>query len=215
MQQYASIAVIKSITKESTAIEVISVTPDSCDLAGAWILDNSDHEKLIHLLIGRLIIKLELDDGTSKKISQFNEFVIDFADFISEAKHEAEIAEKSYFDFMKRNEEEYRAFMAIKPAERKLIPQIKKKQLIEPQFYSWPTRFDVLDSKSFLKSINKVGLLSNEDSQMADVLIAARATKYLIDKWREDEIERSNRLYVEGQDANVSILPLCWLEKIN
>jgi hypothetical protein len=215
MHQYASIAVIKSISETSTAIEVISVTPDNCDLAGAWILDNSENEKLVHLLIDRLIIKLELNDDTTKIIAKFNDYFIDFRDFISEAKLEAELAEKSYFEFMKRNEEEYRAFMAIKPAERKLLPQIKKKQLVAPEFYSWPTQFDVLDSKSFLKSINKVGLLSNDDSQMSDVLIAARATKYLIDKWREDEIERLNRLYVEGQDAKVSILPLCWIDKLN
>jgi hypothetical protein len=215
MHQYASIAVVKSISEASTAIEVISVTPDNCDLAGAWILDNSENEKLVHLLIDRLIIKLELNDDTTKIIAKFNDYFVDFRDFISEAKVEAELAEKSYFEFMKRNEEEYRAFMAIKPAERKLLPPVKKKQLVAPAFYSWPTQFDVLNSKSFLKSINKGGLLSNDDSQMSDVLIAARATKYLIDKWREDEIERLNRLYVEGQDAKVSILPLCWTEKLD
>jgi hypothetical protein len=214
MHQYASIAVVKSISKTSTAIEVISVAPDNCDLAGAWILDNSENEKLMHLLIDRLIIKLEINEDTAKSISKFNDYVIDFNDFISEARVEADLAKKSYFEFMKKNEEEYRAFMAIKPAERKLIPQIKKKKLIEPVFYPWPTQFDVINSKSFLKSINKRGLLSNDDSKMADVLIAARATKYLIDKWREDEIKRSNRLYVEGLDAKVSILPLCWLQKL-
>jgi len=214
MQQYASIAVIKSISKSTTAIEVISVTADSCDLAGAWIIENSEHEKLTHLLIGRLILKLELNAEIAKLIAEFDAYVIDFDDFISEARNEASFAEKSYFEFMRKNEEEYRTFMAIKPAERKLLPQIKKKQLIEPVFYSWPNKFDVLNSESFLKSINKEGLLSNHESQMKDVLIAARATKYLIDKWREDEIERSNRLYVEGEDANVSILPVCWLEKL-
>jgi hypothetical protein len=214
MQQYASIAIIKSINEDATAVEVISVTPDSCDLAGAWILDNSDHEKLMQILVDRLIIKMDLINVVDKRVSAYKEYEVRIEDFIAEAKRDAISAEKSYFDFMKINEEEYLAFMAIKPSERKLLPQVKKKQLIEPSFFSWPTKFDISDSEKFLVSEKKNGLLSNNDSQMSDVLITARAIKYFIDRWREDEIERSNRLYVDGQGAKISILPLCWLEKI-
>ena len=214
MHQYASIAIVKSINKDATAVEVISVTPDSCDLAGAWILENSEHEKLMQILVDRLILKMDIDDVVDNRISEFKEYEVKIQEFITEARNDAISAEKAYFAFVKKNEEDYRAFMSIKPAERKLLPPIKKKQLIEPAFYSWPTKFDVTDSEKFLVSEKKMGLLSNNDNQMSDVLITARVIKYFIDRWREDEIERSNRLYVDGQSANISILPLCWLEKL-
>ena len=215
MQQYASIAIVKSISEDATAVEVISVTPDSCDLAGAWILENSEHEKLMQILVDRLIIKMQLTELVSKRIGLYQEYEVKIEDFITEARKDAISAEHSYSTFMKKNEEEYLAYMAIKPAERKMLPQVKKKQLIEPNFYSWPAEFHIRDSEKFLVSENKMGLLSNNDNQMSDVLITSRVIKYFIDRWRQDEIERSNRLYVDGQSANVSILPLCWLEKLS
>ena len=50
---------------------------------------------------------------------------------------------------------------------------------------------------------------------MKNVLIVARVIKHLVDMWRRDEIERSNRLYVVDQAAQISILPTCWLSKID
>jgi hypothetical protein len=49
---------------------------------------------------------------------------------------------------------------------------------------------------------------------MKNVLTAARAIKHLVEMWQRDEIERSNRLYVVEQAAQISILPSCWLSKI-
>jgi hypothetical protein len=37
----------------------------------------------------------------------------------------------------------------------------------------------------------------------------------LVDMWHRDEIERSNRLYVVDQAAQIAILPNCWLSKLD
>jgi hypothetical protein len=33
--------------------------------------------------------------------------------------------------------------------------------------------------------------------------------------WQNDETERRNKVYIEGQAAAVTILPRTWLEKLN
>ena len=214
MKSYASIAIVKSIDDEKVAIEVVSVNLDGCDLAGAWVLKTDDLATIKQVLIERLLIFLDSNDEILDKLEDFHKYQVNFDDFISEAKEDAESAQDLYKSYMKQNEEDYRAYMAIKPNERKLIPKVAKKQLIAPEFKSWPDFFDISNPKDFLLSRRKNGLIATESNEMSEVLLAAKATKFLIDQWREDEIERTHRQYVSGDNAAISILPKCWLGKI-
>jgi hypothetical protein len=49
---------------------------------------------------------------------------------------------------------------------------------------------------------------------MKKTLAAARLIKYLIDMWQQDEQERGNRKYVEGVEAEITILPESWLSQV-
>ena len=213
MRDYASIAIVDCPGNDLIAIEVVSVTKDRCDLAGAWTLNVNELETFDQILEGRLLIKLNLKPNIEKFLEKSSHLEVNFDDFLSEAKFDAEKAILAYEEFMIENERAYREYMAIKPADRKMVPKVVKKQLVSPQFSKWPSFFDIQKPEAFFESVNKMGLLKTNDPDMNKTLLAARATKYLIDMWRIDEMERANRSYVEGDEANVSILPTSWLSK--
>ena len=48
---------------------------------------------------------------------------------------------------------------------------------------------------------------------MKKTLAAARLVKFLVDMWQLDEQERGNRKYVDGADAEITILPESWLKE--
>ena len=48
---------------------------------------------------------------------------------------------------------------------------------------------------------------------MRNTLAAARLVKFLIEMWQLDEQERVNRKYVDGTDAEITILPESWLRE--
>ena len=50
--------------------------------------------------------------------------------------------------------------------------------------------------------------------EMKRLISAARLLRHLIDMWRLDEQERSNRKYIQGKEADTTILPKAWLQTI-
>jgi hypothetical protein len=96
-----------------------------------------------------------------------------------------------------------------------LLPKVSKKQLTSPEFFDWPTDLTLNDSKKYLESRGKFGLVSVASDELANVLIAARCLQFLISMWQIDETERRNKVYIEGDDAAVTILPRTWLGKLN
>ena len=91
----------------------------------------------------------------------------------------------------------------------------KRKKMVEPIFFNWPDDLDFNQSSEFLESIGKMAVPVGTPSQMKKTLAAARLLKYLIDMWQEDEQERGNRKYVEGAEAEITILPNSWLRELN
>jgi hypothetical protein len=47
---------------------------------------------------------------------------------------------------------------------------------------------------------------------MKRIIAAARLLRHLIDKWHPDEQERNNRKYIQGNEADITILPKAWLQ---
>lgn len=190
---YASIAIVEVHPDDSVTIESISVTEGECVLSGAWDFAITDNEKIINVLSGKMIIPIG-EKKLIEKLSLKSEIVvIDSAPFLNDAKKAAGEALGAYETFKLEN-----------PA--------KRKKLVSPEFYVWPSSIDFSSSAAYLESIGKMATPAGTPDKFKKTLAAARLVKYLIEMWHMDEQERNNRRYVEGEDAKVTILPESWLE---
>lgn len=212
---YGSVAVVDVLATGEFAIEVISVTPDACELSGAWIISESQVDVAEQILEDRLLIRLGEKSLSDKRLTRFLEHEVSIQEFIDEARLDAQDAINSFEDYVRQSDLEYAKYMSINPAERKLLPKVVKKKLVSPNFYEWPKQVDLKKGEEFLNSAGKLSQVAGTAKGMKNVLIVARVIKHLVDMWRRDEIERSNRLYVVDQAAKISILPNCWLSKID
>ncbi len=211
---YASVAIVEFLDAERIAVEVISVTPETCELSGAWLVEGNNLDQLNQIIADRLLIfignkYLQVDYAARQAAS-----LVSLQEFIDEARADVTSATRAFVEYVSQNEREYLAYMSIKVADRKLLPKVVKKKLAHPEFYEWPETISLNSAEEALTSLGKLGKISGTDEDMRNVLASARLIKHFIDKWRSDEIERSNRLYVLGHEAEVSILPKNWLEKI-
>lgn len=192
---YASIAIVEVHPDDSVTIESISVTEGECVLSGAWDFEITDNEKINNVLSGKMIIPIGEKKSIGKLSLKGEIVVIDSAPFLNDAKKAAEEALGAYETFKAEN-----------PA--------KRKKLVSPEFYVWPSSIDFSSSAAYLESIGKMATPAGTPDKFKKTLAAARLVKHLIEMWHLDEQERNNRRYVEGEDAKVTILPESWLEAI-
>jgi hypothetical protein len=211
---YASVAIMELLNSDQIAIEVISITPDVCELSGAWVVGVNEKKVCQQIIEGRLILLVEENDALVNALSTNKSSVVKLNDFLTEAISEVKISLEAYKKFVSTNEEDYRAYMAVSPSERKLLPKVVKKTLNDPDFFSWPSSFGNEDAASYLESIGKLGVIRGGDPELARTLALARTLKFFVEKWKSDEIERKNKIYVGTENAEVTILPNCWLSKI-
>ena len=212
--RYAGICVIDGSQQNVIPVETISVTPESCDLAGAWNLPSHDLKTLREITIGKLIIFLGSEDMKKRVIGDLGKQEVSINDFLQDARMDAEQAIQLHGEYMQKNLADYAEYMKVKPAERKLIPKVKKKKLIVPEFSNWPRIVDLSDALTTFRSWNKLAEIKNTPPEMVKILAASRLLKELIDMWRFDEIERTNRLYLDEQHSEISILPRVWMSKL-
>ena len=213
--RYASIAVVDYISTEKLAIESISITDESCDLSGAWLVDSKDSELLTNILSGKLIIELDSSESLAAKVEKRQQNQISIQEFLGDARQEIEVAKKLFNNHVERNLQDYSAYMAIAPSERKLIPKVVKKNLIPPDFSTWPIAVDLNNSEQELRDLGKIAEIEGTQVEMKRVLAASRLLQILIYMWKNDEVERNNRVYVLGSDAEMTILPQSWLSKLS
>ena len=192
---YASIAIVEIHPDNTVTIESVSVTDGECLLSGAWDLSLSEVEKIKNVLSGKMIIPIGEKKSIGKLSLKGEMVVIDSAPFLNDAKKAAEEALRAYETFKSEN-----------PA--------KRKKLVSPEFYVWPSSIDFSSSAAYLESIGKMATPAGTPDKFKKTLAAARLVKHLIEMWHLDEQERNNRRYVEGEDARVTILPESWLEAI-
>jgi len=215
MRNYASLVLVEQLKSEKIALWTVSVTSDRAELTGAWVVEKDDSRTLEQIISGRLILILGKAWKVDERLAGHSNSIVELPDFIREAKNEAESALIKFDEFVLKNEKKYKEYMAIDKASRKLLPKVSKKQLATPEFFNWPTDLTLNDSKKYLESRGKFGLVSVASDELANVLIAARCLQFLISMWQIDETERRNKVYIEGEDAAVTILPRTWLEKLN
>jgi hypothetical protein len=215
MRNYASLVLVEQLKSEKIALWTVSVTSDRAELTGAWVVEKDDSRTLEQIISGRLILILGKAWKVDERLAGHSNSIVELPDFIREAKNEAESALIKFDEFVLENEKKYKEYMAIDKASRKLLPKVSKKQLATPEFFNWPTDLTLNDSKKYLESRGKFGLVSVASDELANVLIAARCLQFLISMWQIDETERRNKVYIEGEGAAVTILPRTWLEKLN
>ena len=211
---YASVAIVEFLDKGRTAVEVVSVTPETCELSGAWLVEGNNLDQLTQIVAGRLLIFIGDKSKQENYVALQTASEVNLQEFIDEARADATSAIQAFGEFVSQNERAYLAYMSIKLADRKLLPKVVKKKLALPEFYEWPETIAINSAEEVLTSMGKLGEILGTDRDIRKVLAGGRLVKHLIDKWRSDEIERSNRLYVTDSEAIVSILPTSWLKKI-
>jgi hypothetical protein len=215
MRNYASLVLVDQLESEKIALWTVSVTSDSAELTGAWIVEKNDSHTLEHIVSGRLILQLGEAWQVDENLAGHSSYIVELSDFIREAKNEADSALIKFGEFVLKNEENYKEYMAIDKASRKLLPKVSRKQLATPEFFDWPTDLTLNNSRKYLESKGKFGLVSVASNELANVLISARCLQFLIIMWQNDETERRNKVYIEDEAAAVTILPRTWLEKLN
>jgi hypothetical protein len=189
---YASIVVVEIQANEKITIESISVSKNECVLSGAWNLSLTEKQKVSNIISGKLIIALGDEALTKKILSKEGLEFLDLKSFLKEAGKAARDAIAAYEVFKSED---------LK----------KRKNMVEPSFFDWPETLNLNDSAEYLESLGKISAPVSTPNEMKKTLSAARLVKLLIERWQMDEQERVNRKYVDGADAEITILPTVWL----
>jgi hypothetical protein len=191
---YASIVVVEIHANERITIESISVSKNECVLSGAWNLSLTEKLKVSDIISGKLIIALGNEALTEKILAKEELKFLDLKSFLKEASKAAHDAMAAYEVFKSED---------LK----------KRKNIVEPSFFDWPETLNLNDSAEYFESLGKMSAPDSTPSEMKKTLSAARLVKFLIERWQMDEQERVNRKYVEGAEAEITILPTVWLKE--
>lgn len=191
---YASIAIVEVHSGKKVTVVSISVSKGECILSGAWDFLITDKMNIENVVSGKLIIPLGDETSVMKLLFDSELKFVNSKPFLQEAKKAANDAIAAYETFKSED---------VK----------KRKKMVEPTFFNWPTDLDFNKSTEYLESIGKMAVPTSTPQDMKKTLAAARLVKFLVDMWQLDEQERGNRKYVDGSDAEITILPESWLKE--
>jgi hypothetical protein len=189
---YASIAIVEMHSNEKVTIESISVSKGECVLSGAWEFSANDKQNIASVVSNKLIIALGNESIVSTFLDNSELKFLKAKPFLLEAKKAASDALLAYELFKSED---------VK----------KRKKMVEPSFFAWPEDLNFNQSAEYLESIGKMAVPASTPAVMRNTLAAARLIKFLVEMWQLDEQERVNRKYVDGTDAEITILPESWL----
>lgn len=193
---YAPIAIVELHETEVVTVESISVAQGECVLSGAWEFSLDEKQAISNVISGKLIIPIGDPSEISDQLPNSDLRFVEAKTFLQEAKEAATQA--------------LTAFELFKSEDPK-----KRKNLTGPTFFEWPEKLDFNFSTEYLESIGKMATVVSTPEVMKRTLAAARLVKFLIDMWQKDEQERATRIFVDGLEAEISILPESWLAKFD
>lgn len=193
---YASIAIVEIHSSEKITIESISVSKGECVLSGAWEFSTDNKQDITRVVSNKLIIALGNESMVKNFLNNSELKFLKAKPFLLEAKKAASDATVAYELFKSEDAK-------------------KRKNMVEPTFFKWPDDLDFNKSAEYMESIGKIAFPASTPEGMKNTLAAARLVKFLVEKWQLDEQERVNRKYVEGTDAEITILPESWLISSN
>lgn len=193
---YASIAIVQIYNDEKVIIESISITKGECVLSGSWVFSIQDKENIANVVYGKCIIPLGDESDVKKILVNSKLAYLNAQPFLQEAKNAASEALLAYETFKSEDAK-------------------KRKKMVEPTFFNWPDELDFNNSADYLESLGKLAVPASTPVEMKQILAASRLVKFLVDMWNLDEQERVNRKYVDGTDAEITILPKSWLKEFD
>lgn len=191
---YASIAIVELHSTEKITIESISVSKGECVLSGAWEFHTDESQKITSVVSNKLVLALGNESNVNKFLDNSELKFLNAKPFLLEAQKAASDAILAYELFKSEDAK-------------------KRKNMVQPTFFNWPDELDFNQSAAYLESIGKMALPFSTPEGMKNTLAAARLVKFLIEMWQLDEQERINRKYVDGTDAEITILPESWLKE--
>jgi len=207
---WASLAVICYDQDFGYAIETISVDSQSCNLSGAWDFETLDDPALTNIIGARLVITCGLDNG-DVVANRFSSKRVDIKSFIADASVSAKDGIERFNQYLEENARQYSEYMSIPPAERKLLPKVIKKKLEPIYAHSWELTYDELAPELTLRQLGKRESIKGTPQNMVRLITTSWLIKHLVDRWREDEIERTSRSYLYPEGRGFQVLPSSWI----
>jgi hypothetical protein len=189
---YASLNIIEIVDSSKIVVSKISVSSDGCVLSGGWVLDLDDSEQIGLVISKSRVLAIGSASELSPVIKEHGLRVLATKDFFLEAARDVKLGIQRFEEF--------------KAGDIK-----KRKNLVLPDFYEWPSDVDLNKSSEVLESLGMVGAIEGTAAEMRNVMPAARLVKFFVDKWLSDEAERKSKKFVTGKEAEITILPKCWL----
>ena len=196
------------------AIETISVSTDSCTLSGAWDFETLEDAKLKNILNARLIITCGIENG-EVIANRFASKRVDIKTFISDASNSAKDGVERFNRYLEENARQYSDYMSIPPAERKLLPKVIKKKLEPIYAHSWDLAYDEFAPELTLRQLGKRESIEGTPQNMVRLITTSWLIKHLVDRWREDEMERKSRDYLYPEGEKIDVLPRSWLIELS
>ena len=189
---YASLNIIEIVDSSKLVVSKISVSSDGCVLSGGWVLDLDDSEQIGLVIAKSRVLAIGSASELSPVIKKYGLRVLATKDFFLEAARDVKLGIQRFEEFKAED---------IK----------KRKNLVVPDFYDWPSDVDLNKSSNVLETLGMVGAIEGTAAEMRNVMPAARLIKFFVDKWLSDEAERKSKKFVTGKEAEITILPTCWL----
>ena len=189
---YASLNIIEIVDSSKLVVSKISVSSEGCVLSGGWVLDLDDSEQIRLVISQSRVLTIGSASELSPVITKYGLRVLSTKDFFLEAARDVKVGIQRFEEFKAED---------VK----------KRKNLVLPDFYDWPSEVDLDRSSDFLENLGMVGDIEGTAVEMRNVMPAARLVKFFVDKWLSDEAERKSKKFVTGKEAEITILPTCWL----
>jgi hypothetical protein len=190
---YASLNIIEIVDSSKLVVSKISISSEGCVLSGGWVFELSDSEQIELVISKSRVIPIGSASDLSPVIKKYSLRVLTTKDFFAEAARDVELGIQRFEEFKAED---------IK----------KRKNLVLPDFYDWPSDVNLNKSSEVLEDLGVVGDIEGTAPAMCNVMPAARLIKFFVDKWLSDEAERKSKKFVTGKEAEITILPKCWLD---
>ena len=210
---WANIGVICIGDKPGCSIETISVDEHSCTLSGAWDFDSLDNPNLVSIMQNRLVITSGMKND-QQLLSRFGSRLVNLNSFISDASKSAKDGVTRFNNYLEENSKQHSEYMAIPPADRKLLPKVVKKKLEPIYAHSWDISFDELKPELTLRQLGKRETIEGTPPNMMRLIATSWVIKHLVDRWRDDEVERKSRDYLYPAGETIEVLPRGWMAEL-
>ena len=189
---YASLNIVEIVESSKLVVSKISVSSEGCVLSGGWVFELDDSEQISLVISNSRVLAIGSASDLTPVIKKYNLRILSTKDFFVEAARDVNLGIQRFEEFKAED---------VK----------KRKNLVVPDFYDWPSDVDLNRSSDVLESLGMAGAIEGTGIEMRNVMPAARLVKFFVDKWLSDEAERKSKKFVTGKEAEITILPTCWL----